>query len=279
MKKVILITGASSGIGKETALQLIKEGHTVYGAARRVQQMQDLVKAGGHAIKLDVTDEAQVSDCVQQIINEQGTIDVLINNAGYGLYGAVEDISIEDAKRQFEVNIFGLARITKEVLPVMRKQLSGKIINISSMGGKMYTPLGAWYHATKHALEGWSDCLRIELKQFNVDVVVIEPGAIATEFGEVLYEPMLNNSGTGPYSLMAKTVAEATKGTYEKKGATSPPSVIANVISKAIKSSKPRTRYVAGKLAKPLMFIRKYLGDRIFDRALMSQVNAAMRRS
>jgi NAD(P)-dependent dehydrogenase (short-subunit alcohol dehydrogenase family) len=160
MKKVILITGASSGMGKETAIQLLKEGHIVYGAARRVEQMQDIVNDGGFAIALDVSSEQQIINGVAQIIKEQGKIDVLWNNAGYGLYGAIEDIKIEEARRQFEVNLFGLARITQEVLPYMRKAGQGLIINTSSMGGKMYTPLGAWYHATKHALEGWSDCLR-----------------------------------------------------------------------------------------------------------------------
>lgn len=272
MKKVILITGASSGIGKVTALQLINEGHIVYGAARRVEQMQELVDAGGFAIKLDVTQQNQVDSCINQILSEQNRIDVLINNAGYGLYGAVEDISIEDAKRQFDVNIFGLASITKAVIPHMRNAKSGMIINISSMGGKIYTPLGAWYHATKHALEGWSDCLRLELKQFGIKVVIIEPGAIATEFGEVMYEPMLKNSGDGPYQNIAKAMAEATRETYEKKGAASPPTVISNAISKAIKSKNPKRRYVAGKLAKPVMFLRKYFGDAIFDKAIMNRV-------
>jgi len=272
-KKIILITGASSGIGKETALKLIQEGHIVYGAARRVDQMQDLVKTGGFALKLDVTIEDEIVSGVNQVLNEQGRIDVLINNAGYGLYGAVEDISIEDAKRQFEVNIFGLARITKEVLPSMRQHKSARIINISSMGGKMYTPLGAWYHATKHALEGWSDCLRLELKQFNIDVVLIEPGITATDFGIMLHEPMLKSSGNGPYARIAKSVAKATKDSYEKKNAASPATVISNAISKAIKSHKPKTRYRVGKFAKPLVWIRLFLGDRIFDKALMSQVN------
>ena len=271
-QKVILITGASSGIGKETALQLIKEGHMVYGAARRIDQMKDLEQAGGCALKLDITKEDEITEVVKKIIDEQQRIDVLINNAGFGLYGAVEDISIDQARYQFEVNIFGLARITQEVLPHMRKQNSGKIINISSMGGKMYTPLGAWYHATKHALEGWSDCLRIELKQFNINVVIIEPGAIETEFGNVMYEPMLKNSGQGPYAKIAKTMAQATKEIYEKKGAASPASVISNTISKAISSKRPKTRYVAGKMAKTYMFIRKYLGDRVFDKALLSQL-------
>jgi NAD(P)-dependent dehydrogenase (short-subunit alcohol dehydrogenase family) len=270
-KKVILITGASSGMGKDAALQLIKEGHVVYGAARRVEKMQDLVEAGGHAVEMDVTDEEQVVAAVARIVAEQGKIDVLVNNAGYAVYGAVEDISIEDAKRQFDVNIFGLARLTKEVLPHMRKQRAGKIVNISSMGGKIYTPLGAWYHATKHALEGWSDCLRLELKPFNIDVAIIEPGVIITEFGDVMLQPMLERSAGGPYDEMTQQVAATTRGMYEK-GDGSPTSVITNLISKAIDSSKPKTRYVAGKWAKPMLTMRKWLSDRMFDNVIMSQL-------
>ena len=270
-KKVILITGASSGMGKETALQLIKEGYTVYGAARRVEQMKDLEELGGHAIAMDVTNDEQMVAAVDKIIQEQGKIDVLINNAGYAIYGAVEDTTIADARRQFEVNIFGLASLTQLVLPHMRNQHAGRVINISSMGGKIYTPLGAWYHATKHALEGWSDCLRLELKQFGIDVVIIEPGIIKTEFGDVMTAPMMERSGTTAYANIAKAVEKTTTESYEKGGA-SPASVISNLISKAIKARKPKTRYVAGKLAKPLMFVRKYFGDRFFDWAVMSQV-------
>lgn len=233
--------------------------------------MKDLVEAGGHALEMDVTDEEQVVAAVARIMEEQGKIDVLVNNAGYAVYGAVEDISIEDAKRQFDVNIFGLARLTKEALPHMRKQKSGKIINISSMGGKIYTPLGAWYHATKHALEGWSDCLRLELKPFNIDVVIIEPGVIITEFGDVMLQPMLDRSAGGPYGEMTRKVAGATRSMYEK-GDGSPTSVITNLIAKAIDSSKPKTRYVAGKWAKPMMTMRKWLSDRMFDNVIMSQV-------
>jgi short-subunit dehydrogenase len=273
MKKpqVILITGASSGMGKATAQQLISEGHIVYGAARRVERMQDLEKAGGHAIAMDVTQPEQVKAAVDRIIGEQGKVDVLVNNAGYGLYGAIEDVTLEEARRQFDVNIFGLADITRQVLPHMRKQKSGKIINLSSMGGRIYTPLGAWYHATKHALEGWSDALRLELKPFNIDVVVIQPGIIETEFGNVLIDPMLKRSEGSPYEPMAKAVANATQSSYEKGGASSP-KVITNLISKAINSDRPKTRYAAGKFAKPMMWIRKNLGDRVFDRVVMSQV-------
>lgn len=270
-KKVILITGASSGIGKVTTEKLLAEGHTVYCAARRVEQMEDLKKSGAHVLKMDVTNEQDLVDGVGRIMQEQGRIDVLFNNAGYGLYGAVEDIPLEDVRRQFEVNLFGLARLTQLVLPSMRERKRGKIINTSSMGGRIYTPLGAWYHATKHALEGWSDCLRFELSQFNIDVVIIEPGIIETGFGDVLSAPMLQYSGEGPYGQMAKKIAEGTRKSYDAGGG-SPASVIADVVSNAVAARKPKTRYVAGKLAKPLMFMRKYFGDRIFDRILASQI-------
>lgn len=270
--KTILVTGASSGIGKVTAEKLISEGYDVYVAARRLEKMKDLEKQGATAIKMDITNEEDITGAISLINERSGGVDVLVNNAGYAIYGAMEDTKIEDARRQFEVNIFGLARITQEVLPNMRKKGAGTIINISSMGGKMYTPLGAWYHATKHALEGWSDCLRLELKPFGIDVVIIEPGIIHTEFADVMAGPMLERSGTGPYSKMAKSVAAATKESYEDPKKGSKPNVIADVISKAISAKRPKTRYVAGKLAKPLMFIRKYFGDRLFDKAVMSQV-------
>ena len=182
MKKIALVTGASSGIGKATALQLIKDGYIVYGAARRVEKMNDIISAGGHAIALDVTDYEQVKSEINSIIQKEGRVDILVNNAGYAVYGPVEEITVEQAKRQFDVNLFGLAEVTKAIIPTMRNQKSGIILNISSVGGKIYTPLGAWYHATKHALEGWSDSLRLELAQFGIDVVIIQPGSIKTEF-------------------------------------------------------------------------------------------------
>lgn len=271
-QKVVLITGASSGMGKVTAEKLINEGHIVYGAARRLEKMNDLVKAGGKAVKMDVTEEQSVQSCVDQIIENEGRIDVLINNAGFGLYGSVEDTKIEEAKYQFDVNLFGLARITQLVTPHMRKQNSGKIINISSMGGKMYTPLGAWYHATKHALEGFSDCLRLELKPFGIDVVIVEPGIIRTEFDDVLVTPLLNRSKGGAYEEFANKIAKATKETYSPKNSSSP-DVVAKVISKALNSKRPQTRYLVGKLAKPLVYMRQWGGDKLFDKTIMSQVN------
>jgi NAD(P)-dependent dehydrogenase (short-subunit alcohol dehydrogenase family) len=270
--QVILITGASSGMGKETAKHLLAQGHVVYTAARRLELMQDLKALGAHPLKMDVTDEAQMQAAIATIAAAHGGVDVLVNNAGFGMYGAMEDTSLQDARYQFEVNLFGLARMTQLVLPYMRSQKAGKIINISSMGGKMYTPLGSWYHATKHALEGWSDCLRLELAEHGIQVVIIEPGVIATEFGDVAVDPMLKRSGTGPYAKLAQSMAKATRDAYSKPNAASPASVIADVIARAIASPRPKTRYVAGKLAKPLMFMRKWFGDRLFDMALMSQV-------
>ncbi|MCB0699471.1 MAG: oxidoreductase [Chitinophagales bacterium] len=271
MKKIILVTGASSGMGKDFALQLVKEGHTVYGAARRIEKMDDIAAAGGHTIAMDITNEENVQTCVDKIKSEQGRIDVLINNAGFGLYGAVEDVTMEEARYQFDVNLFGLAGLTQKVIPHMRKRHSGTIINISSMGGKMYTPLGAWYHATKHALEGWSDALRLELQQFGINVVIVEPGAITTEWGGIMSKPMLERSIGGAYENMAKQIADRTDEMYEK-GEGSPVSVITDLVSKAVNSTRPKTRYAGGKYAKPMMWIRKYLGDRIFDKAVMSQI-------
>ncbi len=270
MSKVIIVTGASSGIGKSTALQLINEGHIVYGVARRLDKMNDLVAAGGNAIAMDVTNHVQVKSVIQQIVSIEQRIDVLVNNAGFAIWGAVEDTSYEDAKRQFEVNILGLAEVTKAVLPTMRKQKSGKIINISSIGGKIYSPLGAWYHATKHALEGWSDCLRLEVNQFGIDVVIVEPGAIKTEFGDVLTENF-SNSENGPYDKLAKTMKKVTENAY-KEGNYSTPNVIANIISKAIHAKKPKTRYAAGKLATQTLFFRQWFSDKAFDKTIMRMV-------
>lgn len=269
--KLALVTGASSGIGKETAKKLLKDGLTVYVAARRIEKMKDLEELGATAIKMDITIEEDIQNVVSTIKENHSGVDILVNNAGYAIYGAVEDTSIEDARHQFDVNLFGLARLTQLVLPYMRKQKSGKIINISSMGGKIYTPLGAWYHASKHALEGWSDCLRLELAPFGVDVVIVEPGIIETEFGDVMSGPMMERSGDTDYANLAKAVSNSAAESYEKGGG-SPPSVVAEAISEAVATNNPKTRYAMGKLAKPLLFLRKYLSDKLFDKAVMSQV-------
>lgn len=269
-KKVVLITGASSGIGKETATLLIKSGYVVYGGARRLDKMINLKELGVKLLEIDVTDDNSMVSAVQKIIETEKRIDVLINNAGYGSYGSVEDVSISEGKYQFEVNLFGLARLTQLILPYMRKQQSGKVINISSMGGKFGEPHGAWYHATKFALEGFSDSLRMELIQFNIDVVIIEPGAIKTEWGGIAKENLLMVSGNTVYKNLAEKHAALIDETYKRMG--SEPIVIAKVIAKAIKSNNPKTRYVVGGGAKLFLFIRRILSDRLFDKMFLSQM-------
>lgn len=272
MKKVVLITGASAGMGKKSALQLIKEGHIVYGLARRIDHMSDIINAGGHAISVDVTDAGSIKSAVVKVIGDQGHIDVLWNNAGYSVAGAVEDVSEEDAKAQFNVNLFGLAEMTKAVLPYMRKQRSGLIINTSSVGGKMHTPLGAWYHASKFAVEGWSDCLRLELAPFDINVVVLQPGGIATEFGEVLVKPLRERSSGGAYEGVSSDIADMYQDLFTTGKNLVPPSVIANTVSKMIRSKQPKTRYAVGYMAKTVLFFRRLLSDKLFDKFIMATI-------
>lgn len=270
-KKVILITGASSGMGKESAKALIQQGHTVYTVARRIDQMQDLKTLGGHPIQMDVTKESDIQNVVDTIIQKEGKIDVLWNNAGYGLYGSIEDVSIDEARKQMEVNVFGMAAMTQKIVPYMRKANAGTIINTSSMGGKMYFPMGAWYHASKHAVEGLSDCLRLELKPFNIKVVVLEPGFIATEFGNVLLDGFAKLPKDSAYrdimDKIAKGTADAAKGNGSSK-----PSVISDAIVKIVNSNNPKTRYKVGKYSSMMPWMRIYLGDKMFDSIVMSQL-------
>lgn len=266
MSKTVLITGASSGMGKETAKMLLADGYTVFAAARRIERMADLEELGATAISMDISKDDEIVAAVEKIKAQSGGVDVLINNAGFGSYGAMEDTTLEDARYQFEVNLFGLARLTQLVLPGMREKKAGRIINISSMGGKIYTPLGSWYHATKHALEGWSDCLRIEVSPFGIDVVIIEPGAIDTEWSGIMVDQMMERSGDGPYADQAKRMADAA----DDGG--SPVSVIADVIVKSVQAKQPKTRYAAGKYARQLLTLRKLVSDRTFDRVIKSQI-------
>ncbi len=266
MKKVVLITGASSGIGKEAAKILLSQGYIVYGAARRLEKMQDLKDAGVKLIAMDVTDDASMVKGVSEIIETEKRIDVLVNNAGYGSFGSVEDVPMSEAKMQFEVNLFGLARLSQLVLPVMRAQQSGRIINISSIAGKMAQPHGAWYHSTKHAVEGLSDCMRLELKQFGIDVVLIEPGAIYTEWNTIARDSMAKVSGNTAYGPLVKRHLLVMESA-DRKG--SKPIVIAKVIARAVNARRPKTRYAAGMGAKPALFFRWLLCDRTFDWIVM----------
>jgi short-subunit dehydrogenase len=270
MSKIVLITGASSGMGKSTAKILHSQGYKVYGAARRLEEMQDLKDNGMSIVSLDLTKDESIVNCINTIFEKEGRLDILINNAGYGSYGAVEDVTIEEAKRQFDVNIFGLARLTQLVLPKMREIKFGRIVNISSMGGKIYTPLGAWYHATKHALEGWSDCLRLEVKPFGIDVVVVEPGGIKTSWGTIAADNLRKTSGKGAYATFANKVADGMVKAYTNNSLTDV-DVLGNVIAKAATTKNPKTRYVKGYMAKPAIAIRKWFGDKAFDKMIMSQ--------
>jgi len=264
MAKVVLVTGASSGIGEETVKALLKAGYVVYAGARRVDRMQPLAAAGARLLALDVTDEASTAAAVETVVKEAGRIDVLVNNAGYGSYGALEDVPLEEARRQFDVNIFGLARLIQLVLPAMRAQRSGRIVNISSIGGKFGEPFGCWYHATKFAVEGLSDSLRMELHPFGIDVVVIQPGAIVTEWNTLAREGLMKYSGDTAYRegarAHARLMASADQGSMP-----SPPSVVARTILQAVQAAKPRTRYATGGGAHLILFLRRILSDRIFD--------------
>jgi NAD(P)-dependent dehydrogenase (short-subunit alcohol dehydrogenase family) len=263
--KVVLITGASSGIGREAARTLKKAGSVVYAAARRSEMMKDLENDGICVLQLDVTDEHSIEACVKSIIEREGRIDILVNNAGYGSYGAIEDVPISEARRQFEVNLFGLARLTQAVLPSMRAKRFGRIVNISSIAGKIYTPFGGWYHATKFALEGFSDCLRLEVEPFGINVVVIEPGGIKTEWGTIAAEHLRKISGSGAYAQAANQAADSMLRTY-RGDRLSPPSLVAEAIREAVAARKPRTRYAVGFGAKPMLILRPFLSDRMFDR-------------
>lgn len=269
--QVVLITGASSGIGKESARLLSQRGYKVYGAARRIDKMKELEQFGVKLLEMDVTDDDSMTAGITSIIKNEGRIDVLVNNAGYGSYGALEDVPISEAKYQFEVNIFGLARLTQLVLPYMRQQHSGRIINISSIGGRIGEPHGAWYHATKFAVEGLSDSLRMELKEFGIDVVVIQPGAIKTEWAGIAREKMLQTSGNTAYSDLTQKHASMFEKADGKMG--SDPVVIARTIEKAVTASKPKTRYAAGSGAKPILIARSILSDRMFDNLMLGMIN------
>jgi NAD(P)-dependent dehydrogenase (short-subunit alcohol dehydrogenase family) len=260
-KPVALVTGASSGMGKDFALRLVAEGYAVYAAARRVERMADLAAAGCSVLALDVTDDASMVAAMDRILREQGRIDVLINNAGYGQFGALEDVPMNEGRRQLETNLIGPARLIQLALPPMRAQRYGRIFNISSIGGKLATPLGGWYHASKFALEGYSDSLRNEVARFGIDVVVIEPGGIDTEWGGIASDEAERYSGQGAYAdFVAKfRKRQAQLGKYP------PPKIITDLIVKALKAKRPATRYHGGKLAGPLLFLRSVLTDRMFD--------------
>ena len=244
-QKVILITGASSGIGYDAAFILAGQGHKVYGAARRVELMEGLRDKGVIPVRMDVTDEQSMADGIKTIIDAEGRIDVLVNNAGYGYMGAIENVTIAEAKRQIEVNVFGLARLTQLVLPYMRKQHSGRIINTSSVAGKAVIPFGGWYNVSKYSVEALSDALRIEVKPFGIKVVLIEPGGIKTDWGIIAADNLEASSQGTAYQESGLKMARLLKYGYTSKWLSNPMKV-AKAISRAVNSKRPRIRYRLG---------------------------------
>jgi len=275
VSKAVLITGCSSGIGRATAEHLADKGWNVYASARRPESISDLAAKGCKTVALDVNDDASMQAAVKQVEDAEGAVGVLVNNAGYSQSGAVEDVPMDQVRRQFETNVFGLARMCQLVLPGMRRQGWGKIVNVSSMGGKLVFPGGGYYHATKHAVEALSDALRYEVKGFGVDVVIIEPGLILTSFGDVASDSIDEAVGTdGPYAKFNAAVAKTTKEAYEegpmaKLGGG--PETVAKAIESAISSRRPKTRYKVTASAKMALLTRRILHDRGWDAFLRAQ--------
>jgi NADP-dependent 3-hydroxy acid dehydrogenase YdfG len=274
--KAVLITGCSSGIGRATALRLAKSGWTVYASARRLETIADLKDADCHTLALDVTDEQSMRGAVDAVEHAEGAVGVLVNNAGYSQSGAIETIPLDAVRRQFETNVFGLVRLTQLVLPKMRAQRWGKIVNLGSVGGRVVFPGGGQYHATKHAVEAISDALRFELRAFGIDVILLEPGLITTEFGETATASMtdVTSSQDDPYARFNATVGAVTKGAYENPlirliGAG--PERIAKVIERAITRGHPPARITITPSAKIPIAARRLLGDRLWDAAMRRQ--------
>ena len=261
-RKVAIVTGASSGIGKAIVTAFLDAGYSVYGGARRVEMMSDIEKKGAKIQSLDLTLQTSIEKFISSILDTEDRIDVLVNNAGYGSYGAVEDVPMEEARRQFEVNLFGLAAMTNSVLPTMRMQRHGKIVHIGSIGGKLWSILGGWYQASKFALEGLADCTRNELRPFGIDVILIEPGAIKSEWNEIAVKNLKSMSENGPYQAIANSAVT----TYEDaKDMEVEPNLVANVIISAVTTARPNARYVVPTVGKIMLFLRWLLSDRMFD--------------
>ncbi len=262
--KIILITGASSGSGYEAARLLARKGHKVYGAARRVEKIEELSSEGVIPLKMDVTDTASMKSGVDRIIAEQGHIDVLVNNAGYGYFGAIETVPLEDARRQLEVNVFGLAELCRLVLPSMRERRCGRIVNIASVAGRSVMYFGGWYHVSKYSVEALSDALRMEVKPFGIDVSIIEPGAIRTDWGIIAARHLAESSRGTEYEKDAAKEAATMHKWYSSKAFTNPDRVAA-AICRAALSKRPSTRYRLGFGAGSLIFLHWLLPTRWWD--------------
>jgi NAD(P)-dependent dehydrogenase (short-subunit alcohol dehydrogenase family) len=268
-KKVALVTGCSSGIGYSTAERLAGAGWTVYATARRPETIEDLAERGCRTLALDVNDEQSMIAAVREVEEAEGAVGALVNNAGYSLSGALESVRMEDVRAQFETNVFGLLRMCQLVLPGMRAQGAGRIVNVSSMGGKLTFPGGGVYHATKHAVEALSDALRFEVQGFGVDVVVIEPGLIKTGFADAAVDAMEKGTESdGPYAKFNRAVAKTTTAAYQgplaKLGGG--PDDVARVIEKVLSKRRPKTRYPVTPSARLILAQRRLVSDRMWDR-------------
>ncbi len=268
--QVILITGASSGIGYETAKALALQGHRVYGAARRTDRIAELATFGVQAVSLDVTDEASVTAAVEKVLQAEGRIDVLVNNAGYGYFGAIADVPLEEARRQLEVNVFGLASLTRKVLPGMLGRKKGRIVNIASVAGRVNIYLGGWYHVSKFAVETFSDALRMEVEPHGIRVSVIEPGAIGTAWGLIAADHLKETAAGSFFENDALAEADVLKKAYSSRWL-SKPEVVTKAILKAVNRKRPRTRYKVGKGAHLLVILHALLPDRMWD-GMMRQI-------
>jgi NAD(P)-dependent dehydrogenase (short-subunit alcohol dehydrogenase family) len=272
--RTVLITGCSTGIGRSTAEHLAARGWTVWATARRPESIRDLATRGCKTLALDVCDEASMRAAVETIERADGAIGVLVNNAGYGQEGAFEETPMAEVRRQFETNVFGLVRLTQLVLPGMRRQRWGRIVNLSSMGGRLTLPGGAFYHATKYAVEALSDALRFEVRPFGIRVVVIEPGPIKTRFGDTAIAAVERVATAGsPYADFNRVLAQRIKEAYEGPMGrlAAGPEAVARVIEKAITAEEPRTRYVVTFAARFMMGLRRWLPDWAFDGVLRTQ--------
>jgi NAD(P)-dependent dehydrogenase (short-subunit alcohol dehydrogenase family) len=272
--KAVLITGCSTGIGRATAARLATRGWTVYATARRPDSIADLEQAGCRTLSLDVTDEQSMRAAVETVEAAEGAVGVLINNAGYSQSGAIETVPMESVRRQFETNVFGVVRLTQLALPQMRAQRWGKIVNVGSMGGRLTFPGGGHYHATKYALEALSDALRFEVKGFGIDVTLLEPGLIVTEFGEAASGTMASIDGDqGPYTAFNAAVGSITKGAYDgpMKLLGAGPEKVARTIERTIGRRRSPARITITPSAKLMIGTRKLLSDRAWDAAMGAQ--------
>lgn len=267
MSKVVLITGASSGIGFDAARMLARQGHRVYAAARRVEMMEPLRADGVVPLSMDVTDQESMTSGVKAVIDAEGRIDVLVNNAGYGYFGAIETVSDAEARRQLEVNVFGLAALCRLVIPHMRRQHSGRIINTSSIAGLMVLPFGGWYHVSKYSVEALSDALRMELRPFGIDVAMIEPGGIRTDWGIIAGRHLAESARGTAYETSAMPEANLLDKAYRGRFLSNP-KVVATAISRAVNSHRPRARYRLGRFSHLGVAIHRLLPTRWWD-ALM----------